>query len=124
MTTQEITLAFLKGYEKANISQKQYNWLLATARRENVPVVLDGGYYSIYLEGYIVNVKQCKTFASGGSYVGSKSVKGVYTIEKRYAIRFTENPAHTAIYGENDLKYFRSQYIGFEVIKPYVPNIK
>src|SRR5574343_653313 len=74
----------------------------------------------IYFEDCYFSIRNCKTLASGGSYVGSRIIQGRYTIEKLYRIRFTEGSKHTAVYGQVDIDHFRRENIGFEIIKPTV----
>lgn len=120
MTTTEIIENFMKGNSKATITEKQKYWLLAQAKREGVPTYCDGYSNQVYFDDCFYKIKQCKTLASGGSFVGTQMIQGKYNIEKMFTIRFTENEKHTAVYAITDLEHFKRENIGFEIIKPHI----
>ena len=122
MNTLEIISNFMKANTVVTISEKQRSWLVGQAKKENL-LVNNGWYDCIYFEDCFYQVRQCKTLASGGSYVGSRSIQGRYNIEKLFAIRFTENTKHTAVYNGTDLQHFTRENIGFEIIKPFKPEL-
>ena len=121
MTTIEIIANFMKGNTKVTITEKQKNWLTSQAKSENL-LSSDGWHDSIYFKDCFYQIKQCKTRASGGSYVGTKLIQGKYNIEKLFAIRFVENTQHTAVYALHDLQSFERDNIKFEIITPYRNN--
>lgn len=120
MKTAEIIQNFMKGSSKVSISEKQKDWLLGQAKKEGVSIGFDGWHDMIYFDDCYYKIQQCKTRASGGSYVGTRFIQGRYNIERLYAIRFTENSKHTAVYGQTDIDHFKREKIGFEIIKPHV----
>lgn len=123
MTTTEIIQSFMKGNEKVTISEKQKAWLLGQAKKDGLPVNFDGWHEVIYFDDCFYKIRQCKTLASGGSYVGTRYIQGKYNIEKLYAIRFTQNSKHTAVYAKGDLEHFNRENIGFEIIKPHINHL-
>ena len=74
MNTLEIISNFMKANTVVTISEKQRSWLVGQAKKENL-LVNNGWYDCIYFEDCFYQVRQCKTLASGGSYVGSRSIQ-------------------------------------------------
>lgn len=120
MKTIEIINSFMKGSSKASISEKQKNWLICQAKKEGIPVGYNGWHDLIYFDDCYFSIRNCKRLASGGSYVGSRTVRGRYNIEKFYTIRFTEPPYLTGCYNQCDIDHFSRERIPYEIIKPTV----
>lgn len=109
----------MKGNTKVSISEKQKSWLLGQAKKEGIAVGFDGWHDMVYFDNCFYQIKQCKTLASGGSYVGSRYIQGRYNIEKLYTVRFTDT-GHTFVYHDHDVERIKREGYKFEIIKPNV----
>lgn len=121
MNTIEIITNFMKGATKAGISDKQRNWLLGQAKKEGIPVIDRGYGTGVYFDDCFYTIRQAKTLASGGSYVGTRYINGRYVIEKLLTIKFDNG--NTFVYGVHDVDHFRREgKHQFEIIKPHIPQ--
>ena len=116
MTTTEIIANFMKGNSKVTITEKQKNWLIGQAKRENIPTSCND---AIYFDDCYYRIKQCRTLASGGSYVGTRTIHGKYNIEKLYTVRFTDT-GYTFVYHQQELERITREGYQFEIIKPHI----
>ena len=119
MATTEIIANFMKGNSKVTISEKQKSWLLGQAKKEGVPASYDGWHDAIYFDDCFYQIKQCKTLASGGSYVGTRMIQGKYNIEKLYTVRFTDT-GNIFVYGQHEVERVTREGYQFEIIKPHI----
>jgi len=119
MTTTEILQNFMKGNSKVSISEKQKSWLLGQAKKEGVKVGYDGWHDMIYFDDCFYKIQQCKTLASGGSYVGSRLIQGRYNIEKLYTVKFTDT-GNTFVYAQHEVERVTREGYQFEIIKPHI----
>ena len=119
MTTIEIISNFMKGNSKVTITEKQRNWLLGQAKKDGIHVGFDGWSDSIYFEDCFYKIKQCKTLASGGSYVGSRFIQGKYNMEVLYTVRFSDT-GNTFVYDKYEVERVKREGYQFEIIKPHV----
>ena len=119
MTTTEIIANFMKGNSKVTISEKQKSWLIGQAKKEGVPMGYDGWHDTIYFDDCFYQIKQCKTLASGGSYVGTRTIQGKYNIEKLFTVRFTDT-GNTFVYGQHEVERVTREGYQFEIIKPHI----
>jgi hypothetical protein len=115
MTTLEILAAFMKGNEKVSISEKQKSWLLSQAKKEAFVVRNDGFNDTVYLDDCHYKISQCKTLASGGSYVGTRYIQGRYNIEKLYYIQF-KSTGLTVVCTSGDMRHYSNEGHEFNVI--------
>lgn len=85
MKSSEIIKLVMKDKaEYSTISQKQKDWILNVAKSEG-RVSFDGKH--IYFTNCYFKISQCKRLVSGGSYVGSSVIQGLYKIEKYYSYK-------------------------------------
>ncbi len=116
MKTTEIIANFMKGYDKVTITEKQRSWLISVAKKEGYKT---SNYDQIlYLNDCYYNIKNCKILASGGSFVGTKTISGKYNMERLFHIKFTEGQQMTACYGRMDLERFNRENHPFVIINP------
>lgn len=118
MSTLELLQNFMNGNEKVTISQKQKDWLMGQATKEKSATLKthsDGFHDYIYLTDCHYQIKQCKTLASGGSYVGTKFIQGRYNIEKLYTIKF-DSTGIINVCSNTDLKHYRTTEHTFQII--------
>jgi hypothetical protein len=115
MKTVDIIANFLKGFDVANISEKQKAWLLGQAKKEGIQVRNDGFNDCIYFDDCFYKIKQCKRLASGGSYVGTRLIQGQYRIERMFAIEFTATGL-TSVYNNVMLSGFKKEGHSFKII--------
>jgi hypothetical protein len=121
MTTTEIIANFMKHNSKATISEKQKSWLIRQAKNEGFVLGFDGD--SIYFNDCFYKIKQCKTLASGGSYVGTRVIQGKYNMEKLYTVKFTDT-GYVFVYNQQEVERVTKEGYQFEIIKPVVNTSK
>ena len=123
MTTTEIISNFMKHNSKTTISEKQKFWLMRQAKNEGFSIGFDGYSDSIYFNDCFYKIKQCKTLASGGSYVGTRIIQGKYNIEKMYTVKFTDT-GYVFVYDHAELERVTREGYSFEIIKPQINTSK
>jgi len=123
MTTTEIISNFMKHNSKTTISEKQKSWLMRQAKNEGFSIGFDGYSDSIYFNDCFYKIKQCKTLASGGSYVGTRIIQGKYNIEKMYTVKFTDT-GYVFVYDQAELERVTTEGYDFKIIKPVVNTSK
>jgi hypothetical protein len=123
MTTTEIIANFMKHNSKATISEKQKSWLIRQAKNEGFVLGFDGYSDSIYFNDCFYKIKQCKTLASGGSYVGTRVIQGKYNMEKLYTVKFTDT-GYVFVYNQQEVERVTKEGYQFEIIKPVVNTSK
>lgn len=121
MTTTEIIANFMKGNTKVSISDKQLAWLMGQAKREGVAVGTDGFNPTIYFNDCMYQIRNCKRAASGGSYVGTRTIQGRYNMERLFTIRF-KSTGLTNVASQTDLDHYTREGHQFEIIPPHVKN--
>ena len=119
MTTLEVINLIMKTNTKVSISEKQLNWIKLIARKEG-RITDYGNETKIYFDDCFYTIHQCKSLASGGSYVGTKLMQGRYNIERLFHIKFKNGINNTAVYGQSDIDHFNREKIEFIYLNPLI----
>lgn len=90
MTTLELVKILSKGRNNFTLTAKQANWLKSVSKNDGIYSDSGNGDGIIAMEDKRrFKIKQCSVFASGGSYVGSRTIDK-WSVKLYYMIQFSD----------------------------------